>query len=254
MINPFDAEVIARRYVRGRLYYHSQALRIALRQLRIDRVGVAVDIACGTGLSTRAVLDVADRVVACDASAAMVHAAERHPRAQFITATAEQIPVRDAAADLATVAAAFHWFDQPKVLSELARVLRPGGGLVVYSDYFDGHLLHRPEFADWFRSEYTSRYPSVRRGPHFDPEAATTAGFGPTTRADQQWHVPLTSEAMAAYLVSQSNMVAATDDHVDPHRAMTAEIAPFFPENTPATAVFTLRVCTTHLRVPPDRS
>ncbi|QBS38995.1 class I SAM-dependent methyltransferase [Nocardia sp. CS682] len=250
MGNPFDSAAIAERYVRGRLYYHPQALRIALRQLAIDRAGVAVDVACGTGLSTRAVLDVARRVVACDASVAMVRTAERNPRAQFVTAAAEQLPLKDGIAELATVAAAFHWFDPAQVLAELARVLRRGGGLAVYSDYFHGRLVERPAFAEWMRGEYMSRYPSVRRRPHFDPDAATAAGFGPTTSSDHEWRAPMTCEAAAAYLVSQSNTAAATSEANLPElqHALTEEIRPFFPENGPAEAVFTLRVCTTTLR------
>ena len=37
----------------------------------------------------------------------------------------------DASIDVVTVAQAFHWFDAPSALAEVARVLRPGGRLVL---------------------------------------------------------------------------------------------------------------------------
>jgi SAM-dependent methyltransferase len=44
---------------------------------------------------------------------------------------AEAIPLPDSSVQAVTVADGFHWFDQPKALAEIRRVLRPGGGLAV---------------------------------------------------------------------------------------------------------------------------
>jgi methyltransferase family protein len=67
-----------------------------------------------------ALLELADQVIAIDASHAMLRAAQPHSRARYLVAAAERVPLRDAAADLATVAA-FHWFDQQRAFAELAR-------------------------------------------------------------------------------------------------------------------------------------
>jgi len=53
------------------------------------------------------------------------------PGVPMVDAGAEAIPATAAAFDLVTVAQAFHWFDAPVALAEIARVLRPGGMLAL---------------------------------------------------------------------------------------------------------------------------
>ncbi len=55
------------------------------------------------------------------------------PGAAAILGSAEIIPLPDAFADVVTSAQAFHWFDQALALSEIARALRPGGGLAAWN-------------------------------------------------------------------------------------------------------------------------
>ena len=50
---------------------------------------------------------------------------------RVLEGVAEAIPLPDGAVDAVTVADGFHWFDQPRALAEIRRVLRPGGGLAV---------------------------------------------------------------------------------------------------------------------------
>jgi len=247
--NPFDSDPVARRYARARPYYHSAALRLAARQLGVSHARLAVDVACGTGLSTRAVLELADRVIALDASAAMLRAAQPQSRARYLVAAAERIPLRDAVADLATVGAAFHWFDQQRASAELARILRGGAGLAVYSDFFHGQLSGQAAFASWLTQAYLPRYPSPPRHAYFDPAAALPAGFGDVSYGEADIRIPLTSFQLADYLLSQSNAAAAIESGAISEEALRNQIldetAPFFHGQGHAQAVFGIRVWTT---------
>jgi SAM-dependent methyltransferase len=247
--NPFDSDQGARRYADGRPYYHRQALGLAARQLGISHARLAVDVGCGTGLSTRAALELADHVIAFDASHAMLRVAQPQSRARYLVAAAERIPLHDAAADLATVGAAFHWFDQPRAFAELARVLRGGAGLAVYSDFFHGQLSGQPAFTDWLNETYLPRYPSPPRHAYFDPAAARPAGFGDVSYVEDDIHVPLTHSQLADYLLSQSNAAAAIESGLVKTDALRQEVldqtAEFFPDEAHADAVFGIRVWTT---------
>jgi SAM-dependent methyltransferase len=247
--NPFNSDPVARRYAHARLFYHRSALRLAARKLGISHARLAIDVACGTGLSTRAVLELADRVIAIDASAAMLRAAQPQPHARYLVAAAEQIPVRDAAADLATVGAAFHWFDQPRAFAELARILRSGAGLAVYSDFFHGQLSGQTALTSWLKEAYLPRYPTPPRHAYFDPTAALPAGFGDVSYAEDDIHIPLTRTQLADYLLSQSNAATAIEagaiDADTLRNQILDETAAFFPSHGHADAVFGIRVWTT---------
>jgi SAM-dependent methyltransferase len=71
-------------------------------------------------------------VVAVEPVAAMrERLAARLAGVEALDGTAEQIPLPDASVDAVVVAQAFHWFDAPAALREIARVLRERGGLAL---------------------------------------------------------------------------------------------------------------------------
>ena len=65
----------------------------------------------------------------------MRDAAEPHPGVEWIDGTAESTGLHEASVDLAAAFQAFHWFDHPKALAEMVRIVRPGGrAAVVYNE------------------------------------------------------------------------------------------------------------------------
>jgi ubiquinone/menaquinone biosynthesis C-methylase UbiE len=54
-----------------------------------------------------------------------------HPRFTSVAGTAEATTLQDASVDLATAGQAFHWFDPKLARTEFARILKPGGWVVL---------------------------------------------------------------------------------------------------------------------------
>ena len=100
-----------------------------------------LDIGCGTGRYTRLLrrlLPEGSLLLASDVSAAMLAqlTAGQHgpaPGVAPLRAAAEQLPLRAASLDLVTAFNCVHHFDLARFLAAVARVLRPGGQLFIYT-------------------------------------------------------------------------------------------------------------------------
>lgn len=94
---------------------------------------IAVDAACGTGRHTARLLERGYRVIGVDANESMLRVARaKAPDATIHCADLHVLPIEDGIADLITCALALtHVRDLAPVLTEFARILRPGGQIVL---------------------------------------------------------------------------------------------------------------------------
>jgi SAM-dependent methyltransferase len=144
-----DFSPLAERYARARPTYPDE-LYAWLAGL-LDRRDLAWDCATGNGQAARGLAPHFARVVATDTSAEQLRHAPGHPRIEYRRAPAESSGLTDATVDLATVAAALHWFDHAAFGRELRRVVRPGGVFAAWS-YHAGRV--EPPFDELFRRLY----------------------------------------------------------------------------------------------------
>ncbi|GAA5037495.1 SAM-dependent methyltransferase [Thermocatellispora tengchongensis] len=95
--------------------------------------GAALDAACGTGRFAAFLAERGHQVLGVDGSPEMLALArERVPQAEFRLGDLHRLPVPDESVDLVVCALALtHVPELGPVLAEFARVLRPGGSLVI---------------------------------------------------------------------------------------------------------------------------
>ena len=132
MVHPSAATGFARSveaYERARPEYPPEAIAWLAEALRLRPGRTVVDLAAGSGKLTRPLAALGCEVIAIEPVAEM--RAAIGPTARALDGTAEAIPLPDDSADAVTVGQAFHWFDGPKALAEIERVLRPGGALAL---------------------------------------------------------------------------------------------------------------------------
>ncbi|MBE1499034.1 ubiquinone/menaquinone biosynthesis C-methylase UbiE [Amycolatopsis lexingtonensis] len=116
--------------------YHRSRLHAVDQVLREHPGGALLDVGCGPGMMVRHLLD--DRpgdfaVTGCDRSAAMVDAARRRAGkgADFSVGDIREMPFADGAFDIALAMGVLEYVDIGPALHEIARVVRPGGLVVV---------------------------------------------------------------------------------------------------------------------------
>ena len=122
-------------YVRYRPGYPAEALQVLKMECGLTSAHVIADIASGTGIWTRMLLENGDPVFGVEPNAEMRAAGERllagFPKFTSVAGTAEATTLPDASVDFVTAAQAAHWFDRAKSRREFARILKPTGWLVL---------------------------------------------------------------------------------------------------------------------------
>ena len=211
VVNPFAAPGVGALYHRGRPYHHPRSLARIQAIVGDAPIGRALDLACGTGMSTVALAGLAGFVVGIDASPEMLGAARRASNCTYLLTHAERLPLPDESFDAATCCSGVHWFDQERFFAELRRVLRPGAWVGLYDHYFMGEMIDVPEFGEWSRVAL-ERYPLPARNPQVgDPRSIAPAGF---EAVDDEFFVDdiqLTQEEFADYQLTISTFVAAAE-------------------------------------------
>jgi SAM-dependent methyltransferase len=117
-----------------------------LDALPLDADAAVLDLGAGTGKLTRVLAERYRDVTAVEPLANMRAMLERVvPGVTVLPGSAERIPLGDESVEGIFAAQAFHWFDKPVALPEIARVLRSGGVFaIVWNDGNDDRPDPRP--------------------------------------------------------------------------------------------------------------
>lgn len=122
-------------YVRYRPGYPPEVLALLKAECALTRDSVIADVASGTGIFTRLLLDNGNRVFGVEPNPEMRAAGQRFLAEYFNfssvagSAEATTLPVRSV--DIVTAAQAAHWFDRPRARQEFVRILKTAGWTVL---------------------------------------------------------------------------------------------------------------------------
>lgn len=188
-------------------------------------VGV-LDVGAGTGIASRQLLARGARVVAVDASCAMLeYAAGREPHPACVVGDGHVLPVRDAAVDVVCFAQAWHWFDVSVAAREVARVLVPDGlwaawwsqpradGIPWFDDY--------QQLMEGACAAYDRRHRDVGRRVWSDEPISKTGMFTAVRHVEVPWTRELTT---TTWLDDERSKSYIEELPPDDRRALLAEI------------------------------
>jgi SAM-dependent methyltransferase len=129
----------------------------------LDSSSRVLDLAAGTGRLTRELIRRFANVLAVEPDERM-----RALHGSALAGSAEAIPVEDESVDAVYVGEAFHWFDPTAAIGELARVLRPRGGLAIFWTHWWETEPPLPERALELLREPYQRFAAQRNPPWDD--------------------------------------------------------------------------------------
>jgi SAM-dependent methyltransferase len=153
-------------YRKYRPTYPIEVIDLLRRECGLTPQSVVADIAYGTGIFTKLLLENENRVIGVEPNEAMRQAGEEY-LAEFknfrsVAGTAEATTLDDHCVDLITAAQAAHWFDVNGAKQEFLRILKPQGWLVLL---WNKRSLDSTQFARDYEQvllEYGTDYKEIR--------------------------------------------------------------------------------------------
>ncbi|WBQ02446.1 class I SAM-dependent methyltransferase [Kribbella sp. CA-293567] len=149
-----------------------------------ERPLTVLDLGSGTGRFTPALAETfGGPVYGVEPSAGMRAQAAEHPRVTYLEGAAEAIPLPDESCDLAWLFLTIHhWTDPLQGLREVRRVLRPGGSVVLRTQFGD----RMPEL-HWYKYFPNARRVDAAMYPPLAEVRSLAARAGLVAEEEPQW-------------------------------------------------------------------
>ena len=209
----FQHDRVAAGYASARPYLHPEAFALVRDVIRpAVRYRRALDVGCGTGLSSVPLLDLAQEVVGIDAAVDMLRHAREADGVRYVASGAEAPSFRPRTFDLVVACGSIDWVDRSCFLPRVAELVRAGGWLVPLDFGDTGRSPEVPGLARWYDEVFQKKYP---RPPASDPtitaDEAARYGFDAPVHRDFASVVSFTAGQYAAFLMTESNVIAAIE-------------------------------------------
>ena len=138
---------IAPIYDRRWSFYIKTTIRETVKRLDLQSSDKILDIGCGTASLFQPILAAfpSAQLIGVDISTRMLKVADKKlgNQAVFLAAQAQSLPFRSSTFDIVVSCNAFHYLRKPEqCLSEIARILKPSGKIVI-TDWCDDYIACR---------------------------------------------------------------------------------------------------------------
>jgi SAM-dependent methyltransferase len=193
-------------YSRYRPGYPSEVLELLKTECGLKPSSILADIASGTGILTRMLLENGNRVFGVEPNLEMRQAGEqslaRYPGFTSVAGSAEATTLGDRSVDIITAAQAAHWFDRQKARREFVRILVPAGCTVLLWNQRNTDSTFLREYEQLLLT-YGTDYREVR---HERTTDAIDTFFAPSPFQAKVFHYrqELNAEALQGRLLSSS--------------------------------------------------
>ncbi|MFT4165016.1 MAG: class I SAM-dependent methyltransferase [Microlunatus sp.] len=193
------------RYDRLRPGYPEQAVSWLLEGMPND--GVVVDIGAGTGKLTLAMAARGYDVIAVDPSADMLdQLSRRSPTTMTKVGTGEATGLPDDVADLVTFAQSWHWVDPVAGVTEILRILKPGGSAGWIWNFMDVREPWVAQLAEiWHTVAGDDAIRATRNRPGVGPP------FGALESITIDWSLPMSMGDLAELATTRSYYLNASE-------------------------------------------
>jgi ubiquinone/menaquinone biosynthesis C-methylase UbiE len=220
----FGAQAAA--YAEHRPDYPVAAVRWAL-DASTPTPKAVLDLAAGTGKLTAGLVDLGLEVTAVEPDTEMLAELLRGlPSVTALEGHAERIPLPDASMDGVFVGQAFHWFDVDKALTEIGRVLKPGGVLLALWNRDDESVPWVAGFKALTQAAASSSWTRREQGM---PKHPAFTEFEEATFPHAQRR---TAETLIETVSTQSHMLVADPAEAAETRRRMAEYLAARPETS----------------------
>lgn len=215
-------------YERGRPSYPQGVVDLFVSELGVGPGTRVIDLGAGTGKLTRLLVSTGADVVAVEPVEAMrEQLVALVPEVDAQEGTAEALPFPDDHADVVTIAQAFHWFDPQPALAEIARVLRPHGGLGLVWNERDTTVPWVAALSELF--DWETRRP-YEKGGDWAAIVAASGLFTPLQRRELAFFQDLDADTLVQRVLSTSYVAARpSEENVGLEASIRALVADFPP-------------------------
>jgi SAM-dependent methyltransferase len=209
----FAHERVGSGYASARPFLHPEAFERVRALLGIAAPGSrALDVGCGTGMSSLALLALARAVVGVDASLPMLRHARRAPGLSYAASTAEALPFRTRSFDLVTACGSIDWVDRERFLPRAAELLRTGGFLVALDFGHAGRSAAVSGLEAWHQGWFRDAYPPPPSpDPFLTRSDAARHGFAAPLDAELELTWTCTAARYVEFLLTESSVIAAVE-------------------------------------------